>query len=198
MTFIETIASSAEDCAAFIVIGLLIIAAFFFIVIFNSLVQMRNNVDKAWANIDVLLKKRLDMIPELVAIVSGYVKYEQGVLVEITKIRASALQAQNIAEKAEGSQAVSASLKPVFALAENYPDLKASENFLNLQKELTTLENEISLRREFYNDTVLLYNTKLQTIPSRFIADLLRLCPREYFNVKEPVDKPAEIHIGTG
>jgi LemA protein len=198
MTFIETVASSADDCAAFLVLGLAIIAAFFFVVIFNSLVQMRNNVDKAWANIDVLLKKRLDLIPVLVAIVSGYVKYEQGVLVEITKIRASALQAQNIAEKAEGSRAVSESLKPVFALAENYPDLKASENFLSLQKELTTIENEISLRREFYNDTVLLYNTRLQTIPSRFIADLLRLCPKEYFTVKEPVDKPVAVTIGTG
>ena len=198
MTFIGTVVSSGEDCVAFIVISLVIIAAFFFVVIFNGLVQMRNNVDKAWANIDVLLKKRLDLIPELVAIVSGYVKYEQGVLVEITKIRASALQAQNIAEKAEGSRAVSESLKPVFALAENYSDLKASENFLNLQKELTTIENEISLRREFYNDTVMLYNTKLQTIPSRFIADMLRLCPKEYFNVKEPVDKLVDISIRTG
>jgi LemA protein len=197
MALVDTIASSGKDGVFFLVLGLLIIAVLFFIVIFNGLIQMRNNVDKAWANIDVLLKKRLDLIPELIAVIRGYVKYEQGVLAEITKIRASALQAQDIAEKAEGSRAVSASLKPVFAVAENYPDLKASENFLNLQKELTTIENEISLRREFYNDSVLLYNTKLQTIPSRFIAGLFRLTPKEYFKVREPVEKPAEIRINT-
>jgi LemA protein len=187
--------AALEISGGFIVLGLIIIALFFVIAIYNGLISLRNNIDKAWANIDVLLKKRLDLIPNLVEIVKGYASYERSVLEEITKIRASALQAQGIPEKARGSEAVSTSLGSVFALAENYPDLKASENFLNLQKELTVIETQIAQRREFYNDSVLLYNTNIKTIPGVFVADLLNYGPREYFRVEGDVDTPVKIAI---
>lgn len=197
MTIIGIISSSLEASVGFLAAGVLLLAAFYGIVIFNGLVLLSNNIDKAWANIDVLLKKRLDLVPNLVEIVKGYTKYERGILEDLTRIRISALQAREIPEKAQGSEAISASLKSVFAVAENYPDLKASANFLNLQKEISAIETQIALRREFYNDSVLLYNTKLETIPSRFVATLIRFRPKEYFKVGDTVDKPAEIVIGS-
>jgi LemA protein len=189
--------AALEISGGFIVLGLIVIALFFVIAIYNGLITLRNNIDKAWANIDVLLKKRLDLIPNLVEIVKGYATYERSVLEEITKIRASALLAQGIPEKARGSEAVSTSLGSVFALAENYPDLKASENFLNLQKELATIETQIAQRREFYNDSVLLYNTNIKTIPSVFVADFLKYTPREYFRVDGDVGTPVKVSIET-
>ena len=187
--------AALEISSGFISVGIIILVVYFFIVIFNEFVALRNNIDKAWANIDVLLKKRLDLIPNLVEIVKGYTKYERGVLEDITKIRVSALQAAGIPEKARGSEAISASLSSVFALAENYPDLKASDNFLNLQKALTVLETQIALRREFYNDSVMLYNTKIKTIPSVFVAYPLSLRPREYFRVEKDVEMPVKVTI---
>jgi len=189
--------AALEISGGFIVLGLIVIALFFVIAIYNGLISLRNNIDKAWANIDVLLKKRLDLIPNLVEIVKGYATYERSVLEEITKIRASALQAQGIPEKARGSEAVSTSLGSVFALAENYPDLKASANFLELQKELATIETQIAQRREFYNDSVLLYNTNIKTIPGVFVADFLKYTPRDYFRVDGDVETPVKVSIET-
>jgi LemA protein len=189
--------AALEISGGFIVLGLLLVAVFIVIAIYNGLITLRNNTDKAWANIDVVLKKRLDLIPNLVEIVRGYASYERSVLEEITKIRASAMQAQGIPEKARGSEAVSASLGSVFALAENYPDLKASENFLSLQRSLSTMETQIAQRREFYNDSVMLYNTNISTIPGVFIADLLKYTPREYFRVDGDVETPVKVSIET-
>jgi LemA protein len=189
--------AALEISSGFIALGLVIIALFFVIAIYNGLISLRNNIDKAWANIDVLLKKRLDLIPNLVEIVKGYASYERSVLEEITKIRASALQAQGIPEKARGSEAVRASLGSVFALAENYPDLMASANFLNLQKELSVIETQIAQRREFYNDSVLLYNTNIKTNPGVFVADMLHYQPREYFRVDGDVETPVKIAVDT-
>ena len=197
MTVIGIIVSSVEASLGFLAAGVILLAVFYGIVIFNGLVLLSNNIDKAWANIDVLLKKRLDLVPNLVEIVKGYTVYERGILEDLTRIRTSALQAREISEKAQGSETISASLKSVFAVAENYPDLRASANFLNLQKEISAIETQIALRREFYNDSVLLYNTKLETIPSRFVATLLRFCPKEYFKVGDTVDTPAKIIIGS-
>ena len=187
--------AALEISAGFVILGIIVIVLFFVIAIYNGLISLRNNIDKAWANIDVLLKKRLDLIPNLVELVKGYATYERSVLEEITKIRATAMQAQAIPEKAKGSEAISASLGSVFALAENYPNLKASENFLHLQKELSTIETQIAQRREFYNDSVLLYNTNIKTIPSVYLADWLRYTPREYFRVEGDVGTPLKIDI---
>lgn len=179
----------------FIIAGLVLIIVFFIIILYNGLITLRNNADKAWANIDVLLKKRLDLIPTLVDVVKSYAAYEQGVLVEVTRIRAAAMQAQGIAEKARRNEEVSTSLGSVFAVAENYPDLKASEQYLNLQKQITTIETQIAQRREFYNDSVLLYNTNISTIPGIFIANQLKFQPREYFRVDGDVETPVKVAI---
>lgn len=187
--------AALEFSVGFVILGIIVIVLFFVIAIYNGLISLRNNIDKAWANIDVLLKKRLDLIPNLVELVKGYATYERSVLEEITKIRASAMQAQAIPEKAKGSEAISASLGSVFALAENYPNLKASENFLHLQKELSTIETQIAQRREFYNDSVLLYNTNIKTIPSVYLADWLKYTPKEYFRVEGDVGTPLKIDI---
>ena len=181
----------------FIIAGLVLIVVFFIIVLYNGLITLRNNADKAWANIDVLLKKRLDLIKTLVEVVKSYAAYEQGVLVEVTRIRAAALQAQGIAEKARRNEEVNTSLGSVFAVAENYPDLKASEQFTNLQKQITTIETQIAQRREFYNDSVLLYNTNISTIPGVFIANQLRFQPREYFRVEGDVETPVKVAVST-
>lgn len=187
--------AALEISGGFIILGIIVIVLFFVVTIYNGLISLRNNIDKAWANIDVLLKKRLDLIPNLVELVKGYATYERSVLEEITKIRASAMQAQAIPEKAKGSEAISASLGSVFALAENYPNLKASENFLHLQKELATIETQIAQRREFYNDSVLLYNTNIRTIPGVYVADWLKYTPKEYFRVEGNVETPLKINI---
>lgn len=195
MTILQSLISSLQIAGGFLVAGIILLLLFFMIAIYNSLMQLKNNIDKAWANIDVLLKKRLDLIPTLVDVVKGYTKYEGGVLEEITRIRASALQADQIPDKARGSDAVSASLKSIFVLAENYPDLKASDNFLHLQEEIAAIENQIAQRREFYNDAVLLFNTKLETIPSNAVAFLLRLRPSEYFRVDDRARTPVRISV---
>jgi LemA protein len=195
MTIPESLGSSLQISSGFLIAGILIIVLFFLVVIFNGLIQLVNNIDKAWANIDVLLKKRLDLIPELVDVVKGYTTYEQGVLEEITKVRTAALQADGIAEKTKGSEATSASLKSVFLLAENYPDLKANANFLSLQKAIEAVETQIAQRREFYNDTVLNYNTRIATVPGLLIAIPLRFRPREYFRVEDNVRVPIKVSL---
>jgi LemA protein len=189
--------AALEISGGFIIAGLVLIVVFFIIVLYNGLITLRNNADKAWANIDVLLKKRLDLIPTLVDVVKSYAAYEQGVLVEVTRIRAAAMQAQGIAEKARRNEEVSTSLGSVFAVAENYPDLKASEQFTNLQKQITLIETQIAQRREFYNDSVLLYNTNISTIPGVFIANQLKFQPREYFRVDGDVETPVKVAVNT-
>ena len=189
--------AALEISGGFIIIGLVLIVIVFIVLLYNGLITLRNNADKAWANIDVLLKKRLDLIPTLVDVVKSYAAYEQGVIVEVTRIRAAAMQAQGIAEKARRNEEVSTSLGSIFAVAENYPDLKASEQFLNLQKEITAIETQIAQRREFYNDSVLLFNTNISTIPGVFIANQFRFRPREYFRVDGDVETPVKVAVST-
>jgi len=189
--------AALEISGGFIIAGLVLIVVFFIIVLYNGLITLRNNADKAWANIDVLLKKRLDLIPTLVDVVKSYAAYEQGVLVEVTRIRAAAMQARGIADKARRNEEVRTSLGSIFAVAEKYPDLKASEQFLNLQNQITLIETQIAQRREFYNDSVLLYNTNISTIPGVFIANQLKFLPREYFRVDGDVETPVKVAVNT-
>ncbi len=178
---------TVNACCCLIIFGpiVAVVIGWYFLSIYNSLIFLRNQIDKAWANIDVLLKQRNDLIPNLVETVKGYMKHEREVLTEITKLRVSIISATGPKEKARASEGISAALKSIFAVAENYPKLRASENFLKLQEQLTAIENQIADRREFYNDSVLLYNTRIKTFPHLLVAAVLWMKEREYFKVTE-------------
>jgi len=187
--------AALEICAGFAILVAALLAVFYAVSVYNGIIRLRNNIGKAWSNIDVLLKQRSDLIPNLVDTVKGYMKHEKGVLAEITRLRTSVLKGSP-AEKAKASEKITESLKTLFAVAENYPKLRASENFLDLQNKLTAVENQIADRREFYNDSVLLFNTRIQMIPDSIIAALLGMKPKEYFSAKESGKKLVEVQFG--
>jgi LemA protein len=167
-----------------VVVVLLIII---FVAMYNSLVKRRNAVDNSWSQIDVQLKRRHDLIPNLVEAVKDYMAYEQETLAKVTEARAAAVTAgaKGPAQVAQAENALTDTLRSLFAVMENYPDLKASQNVMALQEELTTTENKISFARQFYNDSVLTYNNKIQTVPTNIIAGMFNFTKREYFEAPE-------------
>lgn len=164
-----------------IIIAVIAILVIYIIIKFNSLISLKNNISKSWANIDVLLKQRSDELPNLIETVKGYMKHEKGVLTEITKARTSIMNTTSLTEKAKADNMISSSLKTLFAVAENYPNLKANENFLKLQERITGLENELADRREFYNDGVTIFNTRIQSFPDLLIAKIFNFTTQELF-----------------
>ena len=182
----------------FLVIGvffLLLAIAFvvYFIAVYNGLVRLKNNIKKALANIDVLLKQRMDELTKLIETVKGYAKFERKVLTEVTKARTAFLDAKTLPEKAKASDMLSGAIKSLFAVAENYPKLNASENFKQLQDRISGIENEIADRREFYNDSVNTYNIRIQQIPDRFIAGMLGYQPEVLFKAEEAEKKDVKV-----
>ncbi len=169
-----------------IVLAIVIVAIVGLILIYNGLVQRRLRIDEAFAQIDVQLKRRHDLIPNLVNAVRGYMEFEQKVLTDVTNARAAAISAggQGPAAQAQAENALTASLRSLFAVVENYPQLKANENVLSLQEQLTTTENQISFSRQHYNATVLEYNTNIQTFPAMLIAGPLGFTKREFFEAE--------------
>ena len=163
-----------------IIVAVIIIAL---IALYNSLVTLRLRVKNAWSQIDVQLQRRFDLIPNLIETVKGYMAHESDVLTKVTDLRSSWADAKTVNEKATLDNELSQSLKTIMAVAENYPDLKASQNFSELQTELTNTENKISYSRQFYNDTVTRYNTKLEVFPSNIIASMFHFKPEELFEV---------------
>ena len=155
-----------------------------FVVLYNGLVQLRNRIDNAWSQIDVQLQRRHDLIPNLVETVKGYAAHERGTLEAVVQARNAAIAAKGPAEQAQAENVLTGALRQLFALSEAYPDLKANENFLNLQEEITSTEDRIAYARQFYNDSVLKYNAKIQSIPSNLIAGMLSFREREYFEVE--------------
>lgn len=155
------------------------------VMLYNSLVKSRNRVDEAWSDIEVQLKRRYDLIPNLVETVKGYAKQESGVFEEVTKARSQAMQAGTMQEKLQDENILSGTLKSLFAVAENYPDLKSNQNFLQMQGDLTDTENKIQASRRFYNGTVRDYNTKLQTVPTNILANIFKFKVREFFDIDE-------------
>ena len=153
------------------------------IAIYNSLVTLRQRVKNAWSQIDVQLQRRFDLIPNLVETVKGYMEHESEVLTKVTELRSSWANAKTVDEKAKLDNQLSESLKTIMAVAEGYPDLKANQNFSELQTELTNTENKISYSRQFYNDTVTRYNTKLELFPSNIIASMFNFKSEELFEV---------------
>ncbi|AJF60263.1 MAG: LemA family protein [Candidatus Diapherotrites archaeon] len=174
-------------------IGLAVIA--YIILIYNSLVQLRNNIDKSWANIDVLLTQRASELPKLLDTVKGYMKYEKNVLTEVTRARTAFMDAKSIQEKADADNFLTGALKTLFAVAENYPNLKANENFMQLQGRISGLENEIADRREFYNDSVNTFNIRIQQIPQNFIAGMLGYQRKELFQATAEETKDVKINF---
>ncbi|MBI5869837.1 MAG: LemA family protein [Actinobacteria bacterium] len=171
--------------ALIIVIAVVVLLVGGIIVIYNSLVRQRNKVDNAWKQIDVQLKRRHDLIPNLVEVVKDYMSYEKEVLENVTKARSQAMQASGPAEAGQAENMLTGALKSLFAVAENYPDLKANQNVSQLQEELTSTENKISFARQLYNDVVMYFNNKVQTFPSNIIAGAFGFKAREYFEVPE-------------
>ena len=151
------------------------------VVMYNGLVQSRNKVKNAWSQIDVQLQRRFDLIPNIVEAVKGYMGHEKDTLTKVTELRSSWANATTINEKAELDNQLSGALKTIMAISENYPELKANQNFSELQEELRSTENKISYARQFYNDSVTMYNTKLEVVPTNLIASMFNFQPEELF-----------------
>lgn len=166
---------------------LVVLAALFWVVmVYNGLVVLKNRVKNAWAQIDVQLKRRCDLIPNLVETVKGYAAHESATLENVVKARQQAINVgDNVKNRAEAENALSGTLKSLFAVAENYPDLKANQNFMQLQEELTSTENKISFARQFYNDAVMAYNNKKEMFPTNIIAGVFNFENRDFFEIAE-------------
>jgi LemA protein len=173
--------------AGIVIAAVVVVLIIIFVAMYNSLVKRRNAVDNSWSQIDVQLKRRHDLIPNLVEAVKDYMAYEQETLSKVTEARAAAVTAgaKGPAQAAQAENALTDSLRSLFAVMENYPDLKASQNVMSLQEELTATENKISFARQFYNDSVLTYNNKIQTVPTNIIAGMFNFTKRDYFEVPE-------------
>ena len=175
-----------------IVIAVVVLIALLVGGIYNQLVRRRNEVDNAWSQIDVQLKRRLDLIPNLVETVKGYAAHEKTALEAVIAARNSAMSTGSSPhEQAAADNAVSSALRQLFALSEAYPDLKASANFLSLQDELSTTENKVSFARQFYNDNVRALNTAVKTVPTNFFAGFAKVTEREFYEVEDPQDRKA-------
>lgn len=178
-----------------ILVVLIVLAALIFAAMYNGLVKLRNRVENAWAQIDVQLKRRYDLIPNLVETVKGYATHEKETLERVVAARNAAISATGPEQQAEAENQITGALKSIFALSEAYPDLKANQNFLNLQEELTSTEDRISYSRQFYNDTVNRYNTKIETFPSVFLAGMFNFGPREYFAAEGEAKGPVKVQF---
>ena len=172
-----------------IVLGVIALIAVFIIAQYNRLVRLNITVDEAWAQIEVQLKRRADLIPNLVETVKGYAKHEQSTFDAVVAARAKATTASTVADTAAADGMVTQALRGLLAVAEAYPDLKASTNFLSLQEELSTTENKVSFARQFYNDNVRSLNTAVKTIPSSLFAGLAKVTEREFYEVEDPQDR---------
>src|SRR5579862_8888797 len=176
----------------FAIIGL----AVYVVMIFNGIVSLKNDVAKAWANIDILLKQRHDELPNLVEVCKGYMNYERDTLEKVTQARSQYQQAVSVDQKAEADRSMTSALRGLFAVAENYPQLKANENFLKLQNRITELEGEIADRREFYNDSVNAFNIRIQQVPDTFVAAFMSLRPQSMFKVEDADKASVKLSFG--
>ncbi|OGE79709.1 MAG: hypothetical protein A2660_02995 [Candidatus Doudnabacteria bacterium RIFCSPHIGHO2_01_FULL_45_18] len=179
---------------ALIIIGVLVLGG---VAIYNNLVHARNRVDEAWSDIEVQLKRRYDLIPNLVSTVKGYAKHEDSVFTKVTDARAAAMSAPTPSAKLAAENQLSQTIRSLFAVAENYPDLKANQNFLSLQSDLTDTEDKIQAARRFYNGNVRDYNTKLQTFPTNMFAQMLGFTAKTFFDIDEkgPEGQPVNVQF---
>jgi LemA protein len=176
-----------------VVIAVVVVVALFILGVYNGLITSRNRVKESWSGIDVQLKRRSNLIPNLVETVKGYAKHEKSVFENVTKARSALLGADTAKAAAEADNMLTGALKSLFAVAENYPQLKASENFKELQKELSDTETKIAASRQFYNSNVLDYNTKLQVFPNVIVANTFGFKPEEFFEAEEAAKAPVKV-----
>lgn len=179
-----------------IVVGVLVVVLAWIASIYNSLVRLRNRVDNAWAQIEVQLKRRHDLVPNLVETVKGYAGHERQTLEAVVAARAAAVSAKGPGEQAQAENLLSGMLGKLFALSEAYPDLKANQGFLQLQGELGETENKIAISRQIYNDTTLTYNNKVQTVPSNLVASMTGFTVRPFFDAPPVADEPPTVSFG--
>jgi LemA protein len=172
-------------------IALLVLVFLWLIAIYNGLVKKRNRTQEAWADIDVQLKRRYNLIPNLIESVKGYAKHEQGVLEKVTEARTKAMGAKSVEEKTRAENELTGTLKSLFAVSENYPDLKASQNFLELQRELRDTEDKIQAARRFYNSNVRDLNIKIESFPSNLVAKIFNFSKKELFELKDETVRQA-------
>ncbi len=165
-----------------VLVGLIILLS---VGIYNNLITLRNRAENAWAQVDVQLRRRYDLIPNLVETVKGYAKHEREVFERVTEARTRAINASTVGEQSQAENMLTGALKSLFAVVENYPELKANQNFLLLQEELAGTESKIAFARQFYNDSVMKYNIRLQVFPAKLIAQWFRFQPKEYFELEE-------------
>lgn len=163
----------------------------YFVVTYNSLVALRNHIRDAWANIDTELKRRYDLIPNLVETVKGYAAHEKETLERVIQARNAAVGAEGVQQQAEAENMLTGALRQLFALSENYPNLKANENFLRLQEELTGTENRIAFARQHYNSSVTIYNTATEMFPSSMVAGMFGFRKRDFFEIEDPAEREA-------
>jgi LemA protein len=176
-----------------VVIALIVVVGLLLVALYNRLVQQRNRVDNAWAQVEVQLKRRWDLIPNLVEAVKGYAAHERGTFEAVTQARANAQKASNPAEAAQAEGILGAALGRLFAVAEAYPELQADENFRQLQTELSETENRVAVSRQVYNDTVLTYNNTVQTFPGLVLAGPFGFSIREFFEVEDEAQRDAPV-----
>jgi len=181
--------------AGWIAIAVVVLLVLWTIFAFNRLVKYRNRADEGWAQIDVQLRRRYDLIPNLVQTVQGYAAHERQTFEEVTEARSRAENAQGVAGQADAENAVSSGLRQLLAVAENYPDLKANANFLALQEELTGTESKIAYARQYYNDQVRLLNTAIQSFPSSVLATMFHFTQREFFDIEDAVRAPVQVNF---
>jgi LemA protein len=178
------------------VVGVVVLAVLWAVFAFNRLVSLRNRVDNGWSQIDVQLRRRYDLIPNLVETVQGYAAHERELFEKVAEARSRAMGATGVADQAQAENAITAGLRQLLAVVENYPDLKANQNFLALQEELTGTESKIAYARQFYNDQVMRLNTAIQSFPSNVIAGAFHFTPREFFDIEEPARGPVQVDLG--
>ena len=178
-----------------ILVAVAVVLLLYVIVAYNGLVRLRNRVENAWAQIDVQLRRRYDLIPNLVETVKGYATHERETFQRVTEARSRAINASGVGEQAQAENMITSALKSLFAVAEAYPDLKANQNFLELQEELSGTEGRIAYARQFYNDSVLRLNTKIETFPTNIVANAFNFEQREYFEADDTSRGPVSVQF---
>jgi LemA protein len=178
-----------------VIAAVVVLLAVIVVLMYNRLVRLRNRCENAWAQVDVQLRRRFDLIPNLVEAVKGYAAHERATFEAVTEARTRAQTAQTVGERAQAENMITQALGRLFAVAEAYPELRATENFQQLQAQLAEIEQNIAVARQVYNDTVLTYDTAIESVPTNVVANVFNFEPRQYFEIEEPAREPVQIRF---